>query len=191
MDPAALTRISDGLVIDGLNSAWKAAHPTSADLVAFATDDDIMQLWLSDHSQMAAEFAKSFLATHSAVGNNIAGASKTTTSSGLSSIYAGAAVASYFGTTTADPRYPDILGIAQTGVVYTGGKGKIAEHGGASADDRDVPLVVAGFRTEHRKMVTAPVETTQIGPTILTLLGLNPKALQAVQIEGTKVLPER
>jgi len=191
MDPAALTRIPDGLIIDGLNSAWKAAHPTSADLVAFATDDDIMQLWLSDHSQMAAEFAKSYLSTHAAVGNDIAGASKTTASSGLSSIYAGAAVAHYFGTTTADPRYPDILGIAQTGVVFTGGKGKIAEHGGVSADDRDVPLVVAGFRTEHRKMVSAPVETTQIAPTILKLLGLDPKALQAVQIEGTKALPEQ
>jgi len=33
------------------------------------------------------------------------------------------------------------------------------------------------------------VETTQIAPTILQLLGLNPQALQAVKIEGTKVLP--
>jgi arylsulfatase A-like enzyme len=36
----------------------------------------------------------------------------------------------------------------------------------------------------HRK-----VETTQIAPTILDLLGLDPSALQAVQIEGTQVLP--
>jgi hypothetical protein len=189
MDPTALTRVPDGPIIDGLNSAWKTTHPTSADLVAFATDDDIMQLWLSDHSPAAAEFAKHYLATHSAIGNNIAGAAKSTTASGLSSIYAGNAVASYFGTTTTDPRYPDILGIAQTGVVYTGGKAKIAEHGGASADDRDVPLVVTGFHTEHQKTVATPVETTQIAPTILKLLGLNPKTLQAVQIEGTKVLP--
>ena len=33
------------------------------------------------------------------------------------------------------------------------------------------------------------VETTQIGPSILRLLGLNPRALQAVQIEHTKALP--
>jgi len=35
----------------------------------------------------------------------------------------------------------------------------------------------------------APVETTQIAPTILALLGLNPGALQAVRIEHTRVLP--
>ncbi len=33
------------------------------------------------------------------------------------------------------------------------------------------------------------VETTQVAPTILAILGLNPNALQAVQIEGTPVLP--
>jgi hypothetical protein len=32
------------------------------------------------------------------------------------------------------------------------------------------------------------VETTQIAPTILDLLGLDPDALEAVQIEGTQVL---
>jgi arylsulfatase A-like enzyme len=189
-DPAALTRIPDGPLIDGLNAAWKAAHPTSADLVAFSTDDDVMQLWLSDHSQTAADFAKAYLVSHSATGNDISGATKTATSSGLATVYAGAAVAGYFGTTTADPRSPDIFGIVQTGVVYTGGKSKIAEHGGAAADDRDVPLVVSGFHSEHGRTVTAPVETTQIAPTILTLLGLNPKALQAVRIEGTRVLPQ-
>ena len=190
-DPAALTRLPDGSIIDGLNAAWNATHPMSADLVAFSTDDDVMQLWLSDHSQTAADFAKAYLASHSATGNDITGAPKTAASSGLASIYAGAAVAAYFGTTTADPRYPDIFGIVQTGVVYTGGKSKIAEHGGAAADDRDVPLVVSGFHSEHGKTVTAPVETTQIAPTILKLLGLDPRLLQAVRIEGTRVLPQR
>jgi hypothetical protein len=33
------------------------------------------------------------------------------------------------------------------------------------------------------------VETTQVAPTILKLLGLNPWGLQAVQIEHTGVLP--
>jgi hypothetical protein len=32
-------------------------------------------------------------------------------------------------------------------------------------------------------------ETTQVAPTILQLLGLDPNALQAVRIEGTRVLP--
>jgi hypothetical protein len=33
------------------------------------------------------------------------------------------------------------------------------------------------------------VETTQVAPTILQLLGLDPNSLQAVQQEGTQVLP--
>ena len=188
-DPAALTRVPDAAIIDGLNAAWKAAHPAAAAaLVAFSTDDDIMQLWLSDHTPTAARFAKDYLSAHSAAGNTISGAAKTVTSSGLTTIYAGTDVAGYFGTTANDPRNPDILGIAQAGVVYTGGTSKIAEHGGASADDRNVPLVVSG--SLHGETVAATVETTQIAPTILTLLGLDPHKLQAVQIEGTKVLPK-
>ena len=110
-------------------------------------------------------------------------------SSGLTDIYAGAAVAKYFGTSASDSRIPDILGIAQTGVVYTGGTSKIAEHGGASADDRNVPIVVSTPDARHAKRIGAPVETTQIAPTILTQLGLDPRALQAVRIENTKPLP--
>jgi hypothetical protein len=33
------------------------------------------------------------------------------------------------------------------------------------------------------------VETTQIAPTVLRLLGLDPSELKAVRIEGTSVLP--
>jgi len=33
------------------------------------------------------------------------------------------------------------------------------------------------------------VQTAQIAPTILEALGLSPSSLQAVQIEGTQVLP--
>ncbi|MEC5149872.1 alkaline phosphatase family protein [Cryobacterium sp. GrIS_2_6] len=188
-DPAALTRVPDAAIIDGLTAEWKAAHPAGADLVAFSTDDDIMQLWLSDRSAAAVLFAKDYLSTHTAGGNTLAGAAKTVTSSGLDRIYAGDKVAGYFGTTNNDPRYPDILGIAQTGVVFTGGTSKIAEHGGASADDRNVPLVVSGSG-DHAQTVTSTVETTRIAPTILTLLGLDPHNLQAVQIEGTKALPQ-
>jgi len=72
--------------------------------------------------------------------------------------------------------------------VYTGGKKKIAEHGGANPQDRDVPLVVSGAEVDHL-VNHASVETTQIAPTILDLLGLSPHRLQAVQIEHTQVLP--
>ena len=37
--------------------------------------------------------------------------------------------------------------------------------------------------------VTSPVETSQVAPTILEILGLDPNWLQAVQIEHTQALP--
>jgi len=39
-------------------------------------------------------------------------------------------------------------------------------------------------------VVADEVETTQIAPSILTLLGLPPTSLMAVGIEGTAVLPQ-
>ncbi len=189
-DPAALRRVPDSAIIAGLNAAWAAAHPGAADLVAFSTDDDVMQLWFSDHSPAAAQFAKNYLLTHSAAANTISGAATTVAASGLATVYAGSEVANYFGTPKTDARIPDIFGLVQTGVVYTGGQSKIAEHGGAAANDRSVPIVVSEPGDRDHRTVTKPVETTQIAPTVLEALDLNPRALQAVRIEGTKVLPE-
>jgi hypothetical protein len=64
---------------------------------------------------------------------------------------------------------------------------KIAEDGGNDAQDRHVPQVVSApdLRQSVRR---APVETTQVAPTILTLLGLAPRALRAVRIEHTHTL---
>lgn len=107
--------------------------------------------------------------------------------SGLKAVYA--AAAAYLGVPVSDPRHPDVFGIVQHGVVYTGGHGKLAEHGGADRQDRNMPiLVVAPGRTNGRA-IGAPVETTQIAPTTLALLGLSPSALQAVRPEHTPVLP--
>ncbi len=54
--------------------------------------------------------------------------------------------------------------------------------------DRHVLMVVNGPGISTR-VVDSSVETTQVAPTILSLLGLNPGALTAVQVEGTQVLP--
>jgi hypothetical protein len=188
--PSALTRIPDGPIIDALNAAWTAAHPGTGDLVAFAIDDDGMLIWLNDRSPAATSFAKSFLLGHLGSGNDINGNPKPYTSSGLTQAYAGADAAAYFGVPTGDARVPDLLGISQVGVVYTGKKAKIAEHGGANPQDRDVALLVSGNPVENGgEVVGSPVETTQIAPTILRLLDLDPQALQAVQLEHTAVLP--
>jgi hypothetical protein len=188
-DPGALARIPDGPVISAINAAWRAAHPGAGDLVIFSTDDDGMLLWLSDRSQAAADFVKNYLLAHSAAGNDINGNPVTVPASGLKAVYAGAASAAFFGVRSGDPRHPDVLGIAQHGVVYTGGKGKIAEHGGDDPQDRNVPILVVLPGLRDGRVIGAPVETTQIAPTILALLGLSPRELQAVRIEHTPVLP--
>ncbi len=188
-DPADLARVPDGPVISAINAAWTAAHPGAGDLIVFSTDDDGMLLWLSDRSQAAADFVKNYLLSHPAAGNDINGNPITVPASGLSKVYAGQASASYFGVPNSDPRHPDVFGIVQHGVVYTGGMGKIAEHGGAGRQDRNVPILVVPPGLRHGQMIGAPVETTEIAPTILALLGLDPSELQAVQIEHTAVLP--
>src|SRR6266568_706851 len=188
-DPNDLARVDDSPLISGINAAWKAAHPGAGDLVVFSTDDDVMLLWLSDRSQAAANFVKTYLLTHSAAGHNISGNPITVSASGLKTVYAGVASAAFFGVPVSDPRHPDVLGIAQHGVVYTGGKSKIAEHGGDDPQDRDVPILVVLPNLKNGRTIGAPVETTQIAPAILRLLGLDPGELQAVQIEHTRVLP--
>jgi hypothetical protein len=188
-DPSDLRRVPDAPIIAAVNAAWTAAHPGAGALVIFSTDDDGMLWWLSDRSQAAADFVKHYLLTHSAAGNNIGGSPVTVPASGLTKVYAGAASAAYFGVPSSDPRHPDIFGIVQHGVVYTGGQSKIAEHGGAGFQDRNVPILVDIPGLKHGEQIGTQVETTQIAPTILDLLGLNPQALQAVQVEHTKALP--
>jgi hypothetical protein len=187
-DPNSLTRIKDGPIIEAIDTAWTAAHPGAGALIVAGVDDDAWQSYLSNTSQQAADFVKNYLWSHSATGVAYDGSTRTLAHSGLSEIFAGRAAARYFGVPSSDPRHPDVWGVVQVGVVYTGGS-KIAEHGGANPADRDVPIVVYAPGAVEPGAHDSGVETTQIAPTILDLLGLDPNALQAVQIEGTQVLP--
>ncbi|MGZ4669821.1 MAG: alkaline phosphatase family protein, partial [Blastococcus sp.] len=161
-DPNALTRVDDGPIIDGINTGWASAHPGAAPLVAFSLDDDGMLLWLSDRSPAATQYVRSYLMTHPATGNGIDGGARTVASSGLSRVEAGPGAAAFFGVGVAEPRHPDVVGIADHGVVYTGKKSKIAEHGGNDPQDRHVPLLVAGPGVARGTTDGTPVETTQI-----------------------------
>jgi hypothetical protein len=203
IDPSTLTRIDDGPIIDGINAGWKQLHPSAGNLVAAdpgntaaGSRDDAFPLWLTDRSTEATQFVKNYLVNNPASGNtyNAAdptkpGPPRTLQSSGLTNVYVGAEAAKYFGTSVNDPRHPDVWGVVQHGVVYTGKTKKIAEHGGADPEDRGVPLLVYTPGQATPAVSSASVETTQIAPTILRLLGLDPSELQAVQIEGTHVLP--
>ena len=93
----------------------------------------------------------------------------------------------YYQDPATDSRTPDFIASPQQGVIYTSGA-KLAEHGGLSNDDRNVALLVSATRIEG-EVVQDPVETRQIAPTILRALGLDPRELQAVRLEGTKALP--
>jgi hypothetical protein len=75
------------------------------------------------------------------------------------------------------------------GVTYSGSTTMIGDHGGFSHDDTNVMLLVANPRF-MAETVSADATTAQVAPTILRALGLDPKALDAVRLEGTQVLPE-
>lgn len=190
MNVAALNRIKDSKIINDLNAAWNADHqggnPSATPLVAQGTDDDGMLLWLNDRSKAATDYARAFLLNYTNSSASVD--AKPVISAGLAQVYTGAAAAQLIGVPLSDPRVPDVIGIAQYGVVYTGGKGKIAEHGGDHLEDRNVPILLSWPGAPGGTAVTKPVETTQIAPTILKLLGLNPEELQAVRIEGTQPL---
>ena len=183
-----LQRINDAPIIAGVNAAWAAAHPGSKTLIAQEADDDGLLWWLSDRSQAATDFVKNYLWTHTAPAVNFAGQTITVQHSGLRAIYAGHQAAQFFGVPYSDPHHPDVFAVSQVGTIYTTGS-KIAEHGGDNPADRDVPLIVYAPGTVQPGQSSRRVETTQVAPTILKLLGLNPSDLQAVQTEHTRVLP--
>jgi arylsulfatase A-like enzyme len=142
-----------------------------------ATEDDISLLWLTDPSQTAAAVTE--LELKSPVTNNIAG---------IGQIFWGASLSQLFNPPSQDPRTPDIIVTPNVGVIYTGSLAKQEEHGGFAHDDTNVIMLLSNPKL-HAKTITSPVETTQVAPTILKALGLDPDKLEAVQIEGTQVLP--
>ena len=176
-EPDALLRIPDGPIHAGLDAAWAASHPGAAALVASATDDDAMIMWLSDRPQAAAGFAKDYLLRHNGIGNDIVGAPRAYTGTGLRQVFAGRDAARYFGTAIGDSRVPDLYAIAQHRVVFNDKKANIAEHGGADPRLATSHLVVSAGEVGHGRSDR------------LKLLGLRPTELQAVRVERAQVLP--
>ena len=88
----------------------------------------------------------------------------------------------------ADGRTPDFMVQPNPGVIYTTSRSKDMEHGGAAPDDSHVALLVSHPSLEART-VDRRVQTTQVAPTVLRALGLEPRLLDAVRKEGTRVLP--
>ena len=109
---------------------------------------------------------------------------------GIAHVYQGEELKRLWGADPAqDARVPDLFVEVQPGVIYTKPtNAKIAEHGGFSADDTHVALLVSG-KDVKAGTVADKVETTQVAPTILEALGMDPNALEAVRLQHTPGLP--
>src|SRR5579863_9727966 len=157
------------------------------------TEDDISQLWLSPGNTTLTTAQTDAAVT--VLENN----AKT---AGIGEIFYGASLETMFnapGVPTVngpccallpggDPRTPDIVVAPNIGVIYTGSASKQEEHGGFAFDDTNVMLLVSNPSIQART-ITSWVETMQVAPTILQLVGLDPSAPDAVRKEGTPVLP--
>jgi len=134
------------------------------------TEDDISLLWLTNPST---------------VGDAVADLEENAAAAGIGQIFSGPTLGLMY--KLGDSRTPDVIVQPNVGVVYTGSKKKDAEHGGFAHDDVNVIMLLSN-PSFIPKTITSPVETTQVAPTILKALGLDPNSLQAVQQEGTQAL---
>lgn len=139
----------------------------------FVQDDDIALIWLPDQTKDA-EVAAYLNANAKALF--------------IEEVLAGNEIKLKFRNPRTDSRTPDILVQPIYGTIYTTSTAKNAEHGGFSFGDTQVGLIVSNPTIDHR-VVKSPVLTSQVAPSILQALGLDPNKLQAVQREGTPVLP--
>jgi hypothetical protein len=165
IDPTKL-RFVDPALVTGL------IDPSVVHVVAQSGDDAVL-LWLQDQSRTA---------------DAVSVLLRNQTNISTVEILANESLKLRFPDPKIDPRVPDIIAIGNAGTIYSTSTGKVAEHGGFSDQDVNVPIVISNPGLAAQTIKT-PVQTAQVAPTILQLLGLNPFALQAVQMEHTTVLP--
>ena len=192
-----LLLINNTPILTAIDNAWDAHIGCTSNctaLIVGGTDDDVWQSYLSVDTQSAANFVKNYLWDHSASADTYDNQTVMVPHSGLAQIYAGKAAAEFFGVPVSNPRYPEVFGRVQVGVIYNTGfttpqNYEIAEHGGNNPGDLDVPVLIYAPGIVTPGSNGQSVSTTQVAPTIIALLGLDPYKLQAVQIEHTRVLP--
>jgi arylsulfatase A-like enzyme len=170
INPAQLSKIghqvSDVLSGDGVN-------------VAQNTDDDVALVWLQNQSQTSAAVTDL---------TNDPGRSQ----AHVQTVFSGGTLAASFGDPLANPRTPDLIVQPTQGTIYSHSTAKVAEHGGFAEPDTHVALLAvngSNWGENDPAYNTEAVQTTQIAPTILASLGLDPNKLDAVQAEGTQGLP--
>jgi len=156
---------------------------------AQVTDDDVSLIWLADQSDTNAAVH----ALRASISNG--------NPARIAHVYSGHELAPLFGNPRTNDRTPDVIVQPIPGTIYTTSNAKVAEHGGFAPDDTHVALVVVnaerhrdrghdeGDDDDEGHTIDARVDTTQIAPTILRSLGLDPNELDAVKLEHTHSLP--
>jgi hypothetical protein len=145
----------------------------------FHVADDVLLEWLTPGHHAETQAVIDSLIAQQAAGIDL----------GIGKFYSGEELRALFGDPRTDPRVPDFILSPRLGVIYSNHSGKIAEHGGFHEDDRHVALLVSNPGLPATT-VAGRVATTQIAPTILAALGLDPRSLDAVRADGTRMLPD-
>ena len=160
----------------GTNAAAKAivsANACATGACGFVNDDDIALIWLQDQSldqQATAYLNKNAIPLFI---DEVMGRDELTIR---------------FNNPLKDSRTPDVIVRPNYGTIYTGSTAKNAEHGGFGYSDTNVGLIVSNPHLQAQ-VVKSPVATSQVAPTILKELGIDPQELKSVRIEKTRVLP--
>jgi hypothetical protein len=139
----------------------------------FVQDDDVALIWLQDQSKTQATVDYLNANAKALFIDEVLGSDE---------------LKLKFNDPTLDSRTPDIIVQPVYGTVYTGSSKKNAEHGGMSFGDTSVGLIVSNPRFPGVVLKT-PVLTSQVAPTILQALDIEPEALKSVRVERTAVLP--
>ena len=140
----------------------------------FEICDDVGLIWLQPDLQASSyDAAKAYLLANAATLH-------------ISELLDRNSLESLYGDPFQNSRVPDFIAVTDHGTICTSGT-KLAEHGGFSDDDRNVLLLLSAPQIEPQVVETLSY-TTQIAPTILTALGLDPKQLKSTKTEGTRVL---
>jgi hypothetical protein len=162
-----------------IGHAEKTVLASAGIATAQVTDDDVSLIWLAN--QKDADAAIRAFKDSIKHGNPAR----------IQTIYSGGALKHLFGDPATNDRTPDLILQPIPGTIYSTSTAKVAEHGGFSDDDRDVALVVVhgGHDARPGRVFSGAVDTTQIAPTILDTLGLDPNLLDAVRAEHTHALP--
>ena len=139
----------------------------------FVQDDDVALIWLGDQGKTQA--AVDYL-------------NKNAKALFIEDALSGDEIELKLNSPKHDSRTPDIFVQPVYGTIYTTSSKKNAEHGGMIFADVNVGLIVSNPSLRAATIKT-PVLTSQVAPTILRSLGIDPDELNSVRVEHTTVLP--